>query len=122
MPNPPQSTPEMARQRAETRSRNAETRKPANRPECADLLRNLRESTPPVYQGLVDRIADGSKAATIKHHCLACVAFERREVTLCTSTMCALWPARPFQTGAGDADASTDAPHVGPSQAESAGD
>ena len=80
-----------------TRAANMEALKPRNRPECDQLLATLQAQAPSLYRGLVDQLANGSKAAAIKLHCLQCVGYERAEVARCSSRCCPLWPFRPYQ-------------------------
>ena len=90
-------TTKQQRQAQEARAFAIEARKPCNRPDCDQLLATLQEQVPPMYRGLVDQLANGSKAAAIKLHCLQCVGYERAEVTRCSSRHCPIWPIRPYQ-------------------------
>ncbi len=57
---------------------------------------------PQSCQGLYKRAVTGkSLRACIKAQCLECVAWQRVEVTLCTSLACPLYPVRPFQPKVG---------------------
>lgn len=36
-------------------------------------------------------------ATAVKLHCLSCVGWVRKDVADCTSTVCPLWPVRPYR-------------------------
>jgi len=38
-----------------------------------------------------------SLRACINAQCLECTGWQRKEITLCTSLACSLWPVRPYQ-------------------------
>ena len=74
-----------------------EALKPKNRVDCQERLRILYQEVPKRYLPLIDRLAEGSRTAAIKLHCLQCVGYESKEVTNCTATQCPIWPVRPYQ-------------------------
>ena len=92
-------TDEQQRRAQVARATAIEMQKPCNRSDCGQLLATLREQAPASCQGMVDRLANGSKAAAIKLHCLQCVGYERAEVAKCSSWYCPMWPFRPYQVG-----------------------
>jgi hypothetical protein len=55
--------------------------------------------TPISCQGTLARAFSGSASprGAIKGMCLACVGFDRQEITNCTGYSCPLWLYRPFQ-------------------------
>ena len=50
------------------------------------------------YLPLLDKIANGSKAAAIKLNCLQCCGFEKKEVKFCTCTDCPMFTFRPYRS------------------------
>ena len=51
----------------------------------------------PEYSLLCEKVAAGSKTAAIKLKCLNCTCFQIKEISLCTSTDCALHSFRPYR-------------------------
>lgn len=49
------------------------------------------------YEGLLQRIENGSLTARIKANCLACAGFVRDEVKNCQCISCPLWDVRPYK-------------------------
>jgi len=55
-----------------------------------------RADMPKMYRGIYDRAMEGnSRKAGIKSFCLECMGWVRKEVELCTSPACPLYPYRP---------------------------
>ena len=64
------------------------------------------ESMPETYRRTYLRAMGGrSLAAAVKAFCMECVAWDRREVALCTAPACPLYPYRPFGRDKGGTDA-----------------
>ena len=59
---------------------------------------------PESAKGTLARAFSGSASprAAIKAMCLACVGYDRKEVTNCSSFACPLWKYRPFQLAGKD--------------------
>ena len=96
-------TPDQRQRAQERAAANRRSRAPGNRSDCVELIANLRSAAPKLYQPLIDRFEQGSKPAAAKLHCLQCVGWLRKEVSMCSSKMCPMWPGRPYQ-GANDDD------------------
>tara|TARA_R110000824_G_scaffold280251_1_gene468376 strand:+ start:9962 stop:10456 length:495 start_codon:yes stop_codon:yes gene_type:complete len=62
-----------------------------------EAISRLRNYCPTVHQGLVDKIAKGSKVAAIKLKCLDCAGWNKSEIKHCTIQTCPLWTIRPYQ-------------------------
>ena len=64
----------------------------------AKRIAKRRSDMPEVYRGIYDRAVSGkSLRAAVNAFCLECVYWQRKEVRLCTSLPCPLWPYRPYQ-------------------------
>ena len=80
-----------------------------------EKIAERRQGIPKLYQALYDRAASGqaSPRQAIKSHCLECVCWQRKEISLCSALACPLYLYRPFQdpttspTGPGS-DSATD--------------
>ena len=67
----------------------------------ADSLKAIEDVTPARFSSLMEKVKAGSRSAAMNLKCLDCVAFQTKEVKLCPSTNCPLWPFRPYQNGSG---------------------
>lgn len=63
-----------------------------------DTIAILRKRVPESMLGLVERVANGSRAAAVKLHCVMCCGYVRKEVRMCIAYSCPLHPFRPYQT------------------------
>ena len=53
-----------------------------------------RRLIPSRYRHLYDQAVGGSRRATLRYHCLECVAWVSREVERCTAPGCVCYPYR----------------------------
>lgn len=63
----------------------------------ADIIAALKKTVPEKYHNVVDKAAAGSLKAKVKLKCLDCVAYQKKEIALCTLTDCGLWTVRPYK-------------------------
>ena len=74
----------------------------------AERIDKRRADMPKVYRGIYDVAMTGkSRRAAMHAFCLDCTGWDRKEVRLCTSYACPLFPYRPY-TDAPDAPDSVD--------------
>jgi hypothetical protein len=70
----------------------------------ASTFAEMRKRVPERFLPAVDQAEKGSLRAAIKLTCLECTAYQPGEIKLCTITACALFPHRPYQGSAEEAD------------------
>lgn len=63
----------------------------------SDTFEQIAKSIPPTFSHYVNKAKRGSVKAMVALKCIDCSGFQRREITLCTQSDCALYPIRPFQ-------------------------
>ncbi len=64
-----------------------------------DKIESKTAQMPQVYRPVYKRAMTGkSRVAAVKAFCLECVGHARKEITLCTSPACPLYPYRPYKS------------------------
>lgn len=63
-----------------------------------EVLKALSDRTPKNLQHIVQQIANGSRSAAVKLHCLECVGYNYAEMRECTAKACPLFLFRPSST------------------------
>jgi hypothetical protein len=68
----------------------------------AERVAKMIAEAPERTCGILRRAFDGTASPrdAIKAQCLACVGYDRQEVTNCTGYTCPLWMYRPYQNDA----------------------
>lgn len=67
-----------------------------------DVMTALYNAVPKNLHNLVEKAKGGSAKAAIKLKCLDCVAYIKKEVSLCEMKDCSLWSLRPYKNGIED--------------------
>lgn len=67
-----------------------------------ECIKILRAKTPERFWPLVDKVANGSRAAASKLFCIECMGHQVTEVSKCTSMGCPHFLMRPYQKGSED--------------------
>jgi hypothetical protein len=88
---------------------------PEAREKAIERIAKRRADMPNVYRGIYDRAVSGkSLRSAVNSFCLECVMWQRKEVRLCTSLACPLWPYRNYQLNDVEPVSDSNLPSDGP--------